>query len=94
MARSLLVSSIAIGAILVAPIAHAQTAAPTGVAPTPQADGALTDAVEMKNGAYLRGLILEVDPSSYLTLKLPTGEVRKIPVSEIAAAERSGKPLK
>ncbi len=48
----------------------------------------------MKNGAYLRGLILEVDPSSYLTLKLPTGEVRKIPVSEIAAAERSGKPLK
>jgi hypothetical protein len=48
----------------------------------------------MKNGAYLRGLILEVDPSSHLTLKLPTGEIRKIPVSEIAAAERSGKPLK
>jgi hypothetical protein len=87
--RSLLFASLTIAAVLAAPLARAQAEAPTA-----QADGALTDAVEMKNGAYLRGLILEVDPSSHLTLKLPTGEIRKIPVSEIAAAERSGKPLK
>ena len=50
--------------------------------------------MELKNGAYLRGLILEVDPSSHLTLKLPSGELRKIPILDVASAERSGKPLK
>jgi len=75
---------------LIAPEVCAQT--PT---PDPKSDPAtLADAVELKNGAYLRGLILEVDPASSLTIKLPTGEVRKIPVGEIASAERSGRPLK
>jgi hypothetical protein len=86
--RSLLVSFLL--AALVAPEVRAQAPASA-----PKADQArLADAVELKNGAYLRGLILEVDPASHLTIELPTGEVRKIPVAEIAAAERSGKPLK
>jgi hypothetical protein len=87
-ARSLAVSFLALA--LVAPEVRAQAAASD-----PKADQArLADAVELKNGAYLRGLILEVDPASHLTIELPTGEVRKIPVGEIASAERSGKPLK
>jgi hypothetical protein len=88
-ARSLAVSFLAI-AVVVAPEVRAQAPAPE-----PKADqAALADAIELKNGAYLRGLILEVDPASHLTLKLPTGEVRKIPVAEIVSAERSGRPLK
>ena len=88
-ARSLAVSFLAI-AVLVAPEVRAQAPASE-----PKADqAALADAIELKNGAYLRGLILEVDPASHLTIKLPTGEVRKIPVAEIVSAERSGRPLK
>jgi hypothetical protein len=88
-ARSLAVSFLAI-AVLVAPEVRAQAPASE-----PKADQAtLADAIELKNGAYLRGLILEVDPASHLTIKLPTGEVRKIPVAEIVSAERSGRPLK
>src|SRR6185503_19146483 len=88
--RSLSVSLLALAAALVTPHAWGQTQAPE---PTSQA-GALSDAVELKNGAYLRGLILEVDPTSHLTLKLPNGDVRRIPIGEVAAAERSGRPLK
>ena len=91
MKRPLAFSLVALAAALIAPDIEAQNAATQGQ----QAEGgALADAVEMKNGAYLRGLILEVDPASHLTLKLPTGEIRQIPISEVAAAERSGKPLK
>jgi hypothetical protein len=88
-ARSLGVSFLLIAA-LVAPEVRAQPA-PSGPA---AGQAKLADAIELKNGAYLRGLILEVDPASHLSIELPTGEVRKIPIAEIAAAERSGKPLK
>jgi hypothetical protein len=77
-------------AALVAPEVRAQ--APASEPKVDQAS--LADAIELKNGAYLRGLILEVDPASHLTIELPTGEVRKIPIAEIESAERSGKPLK
>jgi hypothetical protein len=87
--RSIVVCSLTFCLALVAPELRAQTPSPE-----PKADqAALTDAVELKNGAYLRGLILEVDPATSLTIQLPTGEVRKIPVTEIVSAERSGKPL-
>ena len=82
-------SLLTLAAALVSPLAWGQTRASE-----PSQAGALADAVELKNGAYLRGLILEVDPSSHLALKLPSGEVRKIPIAEVASAERSGKPLK
>ncbi|HEX6765308.1 MAG TPA: hypothetical protein VF103_07510 [Polyangiaceae bacterium] len=99
MKRTLAVSLVALVAVLIAPDVSAQdddADIPKSKQPTQgQAEtGALADAVELKNGAYLRGLILEVDPTSHLTLKLPTGEVRQIPIAEVASAERSGKPLK
>jgi hypothetical protein len=74
---------------LVSPHAWGQTRASE-----PSPTGAVADAVELENGAYLRGLILEVDPASHLTLELPSGEVRRIPIADVASAERSGKPLK
>ena len=90
MSRSLAVCLLAFASCTIAPEVCAQAPASE-----PKSDpAALADAVELKNGAYLRGLILEVDPASSLTIKLPTGEVRKIPVGEIASAERSGRPLK
>jgi len=53
----------------------------------------VSDAVELKNGGYLRGLIVEVVPGSHLSLRLADGQVRQIPIAEIASAERSGKPV-
>jgi hypothetical protein len=87
--RSLSVSLLVLAAALVSPRAWGQ---PGASEPSPP--NALADAVELRNGAYLRGLILEVDPASHLTLELPNGEVRKIPMAEVASAERSGKALK
>jgi len=87
--RSLALSFFVLTA-LVAPEVRAQ--APASEPKVDQA--ALADAIELKNGAYLRGLILEVDPASHLTIELPTGEVRKIPIADIESAERSGRPLK
>jgi hypothetical protein len=69
------------------------TATASGQAPPASGEAALTDAVELKNGGYLRGLILEVDPTSHLSLRLPDGQVRRIPIAEVASAERGGKPL-
>jgi len=57
------------------------------------ADQAVADAVELKNGGYLRGLILEVDPASHVTVRLPDGQVRRIPIADVAAADRGGKPI-
>lgn len=64
--------------------AHAQTAA---------AEASLADAVELKNGGYLRGLIVEIDPTSHVSIRLPDGQVRRIPVAEIESADRNGKPI-
>ncbi len=57
------------------------------------ADASLTDAVELKNGGYLRGLIVEVEPASHLSIRLPDGQIRRIPVAEIESADRNGKPI-
>lgn len=57
------------------------------------ADASLTDAVELKNGGYLRGLIVEIDPASHVSIRLSDGQVRRIPVAEIESADRDGKPI-
>ncbi|HTQ07154.1 MAG TPA: hypothetical protein VMI54_25030, partial [Polyangiaceae bacterium] len=57
------------------------------------ADPTLTDAVELKNGGYLRGMIVEVDPANHVSIRLPDGQVRRIPVAEIEEADRDGKPI-
>jgi hypothetical protein len=75
-----------LGFSLATPKAHAQPAPASS-------EAAVSDAVELKNGGYLRGLIIEVQPGSHLSLRLPDGEVRRIPVAEVASAERGGKPV-
>jgi hypothetical protein len=60
---------------------------------TTASEAAVADAVELKNGTYLRGLIVEVEPGSYLSLRLPSGEVRRIPMAEIESADHAGKPV-
>src|SRR6187399_1868559 len=61
--------------------------------PAAPSEAALSDAVELKNGGYLRGLIIEVVPGSHLSLRTPDGQVRRITVGEIQSAERGGKPV-
>ncbi len=56
-------------------------------------DTAIADAVELKDGTYLRGLIIEVEPASHLSLRLPDGQVRRVPLETVKSAERAGKPL-
>jgi hypothetical protein len=56
-------------------------------------EAAVSDAVELKNGGYLRGLIIELEPGSHLSLRMPDGQVRRIPIAEIASADRGGKPV-
>lgn len=61
--------------------------------PPAVADTAIADAVELKSGSFLRGLIIEVEPESHVSLRLPDGQVRRISVDDIESAERGGKPL-
>jgi hypothetical protein len=61
--------------------------------PAAPSEAALSDAVELKNGGYLRGLIIEVVPGSHVSLRTPDGQVRRIAVGEIQSAERGGKPV-
>jgi hypothetical protein len=53
----------------------------------------LADAVVLKDGSFLRGLIVELEPASHVSLRLPSGEVRRIPMTEVASVERGGKPV-
>lgn len=75
-----------VGFTLAAPSAHAQAA------PAPS-EAAVADSVELKNGGYLRGLIVEVDPASHVSLRMPDGQIRRIPVADIESADRGGKSL-
>jgi hypothetical protein len=61
--------------------------------PPAPSEAAVSDAVELKNGGYLRGLIIEVVPGSHLSLRTPDGQVRRIALGEIQSAERAGKPV-
>jgi len=61
--------------------------------PPAPSEAAVSDAVELKNGGYLRGLIIEVVPGSHLSLRTPDGQVRRLAVAEISSAERAGKPV-
>jgi len=56
-------------------------------------DLSLADAVELKNGGYLRGFIVEFEPASHLSLRMPDGRVQRFPIVEIKSAERAGRPL-
>ena len=59
----------------------------------PPAQPVVADVVQLKDGGYLRGLILEIEPQSHLVLQLPGGEQRRIPIEQVESAERDGKPL-
>jgi hypothetical protein len=56
-------------------------------------DTAIADAVELKDGTYLRGLIIEVEPANHVSLRLPDGQVRRIAIENVKSAERGGKSL-
>lgn len=84
--RLLLAIPALVGFSLATSWAHAEPAAASS-------EAAVSDAVELKNGGYLRGLIIEVEPGSHLSLRTPDGQVRRIPLAEVASAERGGKPV-
>lgn len=59
----------------------------------PVTETSLADAVVLKNGSFLRGLVVELEPASHVSLRLPNGELRRIPIAEVASIERAGKPV-
>ncbi len=52
------------------------------------------DAVDMKDGSFLRGVIVEWTPGSHLTIRLPSGELRRVPAGDVRAASRAGQAMK
>jgi hypothetical protein len=83
--RRLAAISVLLGLSLAAEAARAQVESAS--------EASVADAVELKDGSYLRGLILEVEPASHVSIRLPDGQVRRIPVAEIETAERGGKSI-
>lgn len=55
-------------------------------APAPAAPSAAPDVVLLKNGGMLRGLIVELVPDQSISLLLPTGETRTIPMDDVSFA--------
>ena len=65
----------------------AQTAAPANdqlqPPPSPQA---VSDILIYKNGMSVRGTVYEIDPASHVTITLPNGEQRIIPIGQVLYA--------
>jgi hypothetical protein len=51
-----------------------------------------TDTIDLKSGGLLRGTIIEAIPNSHARIQLATGEVAKVPWSDIARIERAPRP--
>jgi hypothetical protein len=54
----------------------------------------LPDTVELADGGFLRGVIVELDPREKIVIQLPTGELRRVPVGDVRAATRAGQPVR
>ncbi len=74
--------------VLVVGLAHAPRAR---AAEAPGGD--LADTVELEDGGFLRGTIVEFMPGKKIVLRLPGGELRTIPAAALRAASRGGKAL-
>jgi hypothetical protein len=48
--------------------------------------------VWLKNGGFLRGSLLELSPNDHVTVKLLSGEVRRVPFAEIERTQTAGSP--
>lgn len=62
-------------------------------AAAPVSETSLVDTVELQNGAYLRGLIVELDPERHLLFRLADGTVKTIPLAELKRVEQAGREL-
>ncbi len=62
-------------------------------APASAPNAGLEDEVDLASGAFVRGAIVEFEPGSHVVLKLANGELRRIPIAEVRAAIRGGRPL-
>lgn len=89
---SRLVSSLALFAVLQSTVCPAlaqpveSTAEPAAAPPARAATGASPDVVRLHKGGLLRGTISELVPGEYVVLVLLTGEVRKLPMADVAYA--------
>lgn len=73
---------------------HGPAAAQAGNSPAVGAPSGIEDSVELKSGAFLRGMISEFEPGSHLTLILPGGTPRRFDLAQVERATRGGKVLK
>jgi hypothetical protein len=71
-------------------IGHAQDSG--GRTPLGVPDG-LADSVELVDGTFQRGLIVEWDRKSHVSILLPSGTVERIAIDRVRGASRAGRPL-
>lgn len=79
-----------LGFMLATPAVRAE---PPHEAPPTVGEAAVADTVELTDGSFLRGLIVELEPSSHLSLRLPDGQIRRIAMADVVSATRNGKPV-
>jgi hypothetical protein len=84
-ARPLLWSVALSGALLAPAVAGAQEPPPVMVATPPPvvAQPTALDTVMLRNGGLLRGRIQEILPGDHLTIAVDTGELRRVPWTEV-----------
>jgi hypothetical protein len=51
------------------------------------------DIIELKNGGFLRGKVVELAPGHFVSIQIAGGEVRRVLLSDIKSATRGGQPL-
>lgn len=82
----MLTSPRALGAILSAVFVSSSLALPARAEAPALASPAIPDVVVLHNGGMLRGTIVELVPDQAVSIMLPTGETRMIPMMDVAFA--------
>src|SRR6185295_10387049 len=86
--RSILLAGIISSAALILASPDGRRAYAQGTTGTP-----MEDTVELSNGGFIRGEIVELNPGDYLIIRGPDGKPRQFPLSQVRTATRGGKPL-
>lgn len=70
------------------PLVAGSLAQPAAGSPTD-----IPDAVDLADGSFLRGTLLAIEAGSHVTLRLPSGEERRLPWAMVRGITRDGQPV-
>ena len=57
------------------------------------ATGQVEDIVELHNGGFVRGELVELDPGHFISIRMPGGELRRIPIADVKRAMHGAKTI-